>query len=82
MQCITTVRSSNALSALLAGKGLDWGGSRVRPEATGYGLVYFVNHMIASAGISSGYNGMKVVVSGSGQVAQVRVSLPASLRFD
>jgi len=56
---------------ILTGKGLSWGGSLIRPEATGYGLVYYVQHMIdhASGGKES-FKGKKVVVSGSGNVAQ------------
>ena len=56
---------------VLTGKGGTWGGSLIRPEATGYGLVYYVEHMIkyASGGKES-FKGKKVVVSGSGNVAQ------------
>ncbi|KAI9710197.1 MAG: hypothetical protein M1812_007469 [Candelaria pacifica] len=56
---------------VLTGKGGSWGGSLIRPEATGFGLVYYVNHMIqyASGGKES-FEGKKVVVSGSGNVAQ------------
>src|SRR5256886_476936 len=39
----------NAFQGVLTGKGLDWGGSLIRPEATGYGLVYYVSHMISYA---------------------------------
>jgi len=56
---------------ILTGKGLSWGGSLIRPEATGYGVVYYVQHMIdyASGGKES-FKGKKVVISGSGNVAQ------------
>ena len=49
------------------GKGLDFGGSLIRPEATGYGNVYFLLNMLATRGIS--LEGKKVAVSGSGNVA-------------
>ena len=54
-------------SAVLTGKGLRWGGSRVRKEATGYGAVYFVERMLTTRG--EGLDGRRVVVSGSGNVA-------------
>jgi len=54
-------------SGVLTGKGLAWGGSRVRTEATGYGAVYFVEQMLATRGQS--FDGRRVVVSGSGNVA-------------
>jgi glutamate dehydrogenase (NADP+) len=54
-------------SGVLTGKGLTWGGSRVRKEATGYGAVYFVEQMLRSRGHA--FDGKKVVVSGSGNVA-------------
>ncbi|KAH0543617.1 hypothetical protein FGG08_002055 [Glutinoglossum americanum] len=56
---------------VLTGKGTTWGGSLIRPEATGYGLVYYVNHMInyASGGKES-FKDKRVAVSGSGNVAQ------------
>ncbi|KAL9025680.1 MAG: hypothetical protein Q9196_005537 [Gyalolechia fulgens] len=55
----------------LTGKGGTWGGSLIRPEATGYGLVYYVQHMIqyASGGKES-FQGKRVAISGSGNVAQ------------
>jgi len=61
----------NAFQGVLTGKGLDWGGSLIRPEATGYGLVYYVSHMInyASNGTES-FKGKTVAISGSGNVAQ------------
>ena len=54
-------------SGVLTGKGLGWGGARVRKEATGYGTVYFVREMLAAQG--SDLEGKDVVVSGSGNVA-------------
>ncbi|KAI2615935.1 NADP-specific glutamate dehydrogenase [Hypoxylon sp. NC1633] len=59
----------NKWEGVLTGKGLAWGGSLIRPEATGYGLVYFVEHMIAHAGEGS-LKGKRVAISGSGNVAQ------------
>lgn len=54
-------------SGVLTGKGLAWGGSRVRKEATGYGTVFFAANMLEAKGES--FDGKKVVVSGSGNVA-------------
>ncbi|GAA1179615.1 NADP-specific glutamate dehydrogenase [Ornithinimicrobium humiphilum] len=54
-------------AGVLTGKGLAWGGSRARTEATGYGTVYFANEMVRHAGRS--LDGQRVVVSGSGNVA-------------
>ena len=54
-------------AGVLTGKGLAWGGSFVRTEATGYGLVYFAAEMLAAKGTS--FEGKRVVVSGSGNVA-------------
>lgn len=54
-------------SGVLTGKGLTWGGSQVRTEATGYGAVFFVQEMLKTTGES--FEGKKVVVSGSGNVA-------------
>jgi glutamate dehydrogenase (NADP+) len=61
----------NAFEGVLTGKGLDWGGSLIRPEATGYGLVYYVSHMIqyATDGAET-FKGKTVAISGSGNVAQ------------
>jgi glutamate dehydrogenase (NADP+) len=61
-------RMTNAFeSGVLTGKGLTWGGSQVRKEATGYGTVFFVDEMLKSKG--SSFDGKRVVVSGSGNVA-------------
>ncbi|MCB5425597.1 NADP-specific glutamate dehydrogenase [Altererythrobacter sp. CC-YST694] len=54
-------------AGVLTGKGLVYGGSRARREATGYGAVYFVNRMLATRG--EGFDGKRAVVSGSGNVA-------------
>ncbi|MDO5534668.1 MAG: NADP-specific glutamate dehydrogenase, partial [Propionibacteriaceae bacterium] len=54
-------------SGVLTGKGLTWGGSRARTEATGYGTVFFADEMLKLSG--DGFDGKKVVVSGSGNVA-------------
>ena len=54
-------------SGTLTGKGLSWGGSQVRTEATGYGVAFFVDEMLKCTGDS--FDGKKVVVSGSGNVA-------------
>ncbi|KAJ6257229.1 hypothetical protein Dda_8117 [Drechslerella dactyloides] len=61
----------NLWEGVLTGKGATWGGSLTRPEATGYGLVYFVNHMIKyrTNGAES-FTGKRVAISGSGNVAQ------------
>lgn len=53
---------------VLTGKGLEWGGSLIRPEATGYGQVYFAQEMLATK--KDSFKGKTVVVSGSGNVAQ------------
>ena len=58
----------NAFTGVLTGKGTNWGGSLIRPEATGYGLVYFVLNMLETRGES--IEGKTVTVSGSGNVAQ------------
>ncbi|KAI1639654.1 putative Glutamate/Leucine/Phenylalanine/Valine dehydrogenase [Biscogniauxia mediterranea] len=62
-------RERNKWEGVLTGKGMDWGGSLIRPEATGYGLVYYVEHMIKYAGKGS-LAGKRVAISGSGNVAQ------------
>ena len=58
----------NEFTGVLTGKGLSWGGSLIRPEATGYGTVYFADSMLKTKGES--FEGKKVVISGSGNVAQ------------
>jgi len=61
-------RIRNEFSGVLTGKGINWGGSLIRPEATGYGCVYFVEEMLKHIGNS--IEGKDVLVSGSGNVAQ------------
>jgi len=61
-------RIKNEFTGVLTGKGLNWGGSLIRPEATGYGCVYFAEEMLNESGNS--FEGKVVVVSGSGNVAQ------------
>jgi glutamate dehydrogenase (NADP+) len=61
-------RISNEFSGTLTGKGYGWGGSLVRPEATGYGAVYFAEEMLATR--SESLEGKTCLVSGSGNVAQ------------
>jgi glutamate dehydrogenase (NADP+) len=60
-------RLNNTFDGTLTGKGLSWGGSRVRTEATGYALVYFVEEMLKGAG--KDLEGRRVIISGSGNVA-------------
>jgi glutamate dehydrogenase (NADP+) len=62
---------TNEFTGVLTGKGLNWGGSLIRPEATGYGATYFAAEMLATKGDS--LQGKKVTVSGSGNVAQYTV---------
>jgi len=61
-------RIRNEFTGVLTGKGLNWGGSLIRPEATGYGCVYFADEMLKTKGES--FEGKTVTVSGSGNVAQ------------
>ncbi|APA64074.1 NADP-specific glutamate dehydrogenase [Maribacter sp. 1_2014MBL_MicDiv] len=58
----------NEFTGVLTGKGLSWGGSKIRPEATGYGTVYFAQSMLKTKNES--FDGKTVVISGSGNVAQ------------
>ena len=62
---------SNTFTGVLTGKGLGWGGSLIRPEATGYGAVYFAQEMLAHR--DDGLKGKVATVSGSGNVAQFAV---------
>ncbi len=64
-------RLRNEFTGTLTGKGLGWGGSPLRPEATGYGTCYFAEAMLATRGES--FKGKTVVISGSGNVAQYAV---------
>mgnify|MGYP001447041532 CR=1 FL=1 len=61
-------RIRNEFTGVLTGKGINWGGSLIRPEATGYGTVYFAQNMLKEKGDS--FSGKTVVISGSGNVAQ------------
>jgi len=61
----------NEFTGVLTGKGLNWGGSLIRPEATGYGSVYFASEMLATR--NQTLEGKKCLVSGSGNVAQYTV---------
>jgi glutamate dehydrogenase (NADP+) len=64
-------RLANEFTGVLTGKGLNWGGSLIRPEATGYGCVYFAQEMLATRGES--IEGKACTVSGSGNAAQFTV---------
>ncbi|MEK9565700.1 MAG: NADP-specific glutamate dehydrogenase [Flavobacteriaceae bacterium] len=61
-------RLKNEFTGVLTGKGVSWGGSLIRPEATGYGVVYFTQQMLERQ--NEGIEGKKIVISGSGNVAQ------------
>lgn len=64
-------RLKNEFTGVLTGKGRSWGGSLIRPEATGYGCVYFAQEMLAQRGETM--NNKTVIVSGSGNVAQYAI---------
>jgi len=64
-------RIRNEFTGVLTGKGLEWGGSLIRPEATGYGTVYFADQMLKTRNLD--IKGKTVVISGSGNVAQYAV---------
>jgi glutamate dehydrogenase (NADP+) len=64
-------RLKNEFTGVLTGKGLNWGGSLIRPEATGYGCVYFAAEMLATRGET--LEGKTCLVSGSGNVAQYTI---------
>ena len=70
-------RIANTNECVLTGKGLAWGGSLIRPEATGYGNVYFATEMLATRGMD--FAGKTVLVSGSGNVAQFAVKKATEL---
>jgi len=61
----------NEATGVLTGKGLEWGGSLIRPEATGFGTVYFAEEMLKTKGMS--FDGKTVLVSGSGNVSQYAI---------
>jgi len=64
-------RLRNEFTGVLTGKGLNWGGSLIRPEATGYGCVYFASEMLATRGQT--FEGKTCIVSGSGNVSQYTI---------
>ena len=68
---------TNRADCVFTGKGLSFGGSLIRPEATGYGTVYFAQEMLKRQG--KGFEGMRVAVSGSGNVAQYAVEKAMAL---
>ncbi|MBN2738457.1 MAG: NADP-specific glutamate dehydrogenase [Spirochaetales bacterium] len=70
-------RLRNEFTGVLTGKGRNWGGSLIRPEATGYGAVFFAEEMLKTRGDS--LKGKTVVVSGSGNVAQYTVEKVTAL---
>ena len=70
-------RIVNSYDSVLTGKGLNWGGSLIRPEATGYGAVYFAAEMLKTRGMN--FEGRKVLISGSGNVAQYAVKKATEL---
>src|SRR5439155_6415252 len=61
-------RLMDRVDGTFTGKGINWGGSLIRPEATGYGCVYFAQEMLKTRG--KDFKGLRVAVSGSGNVAQ------------
>jgi glutamate dehydrogenase (NADP+) len=64
-------RLKNEFTGVLTGKGIEWGGSLIRPEATGYGATYFASEMLSTRGES--LKGKTVCISGSGNVAQYAI---------
>jgi glutamate dehydrogenase (NADP+) len=70
-------RIRNEFTGVFTGKGRNWGGSLIRPEATGYGTVYFAQEMLATRG--QNFSGKTVVVSGSGNVAQYAIEKATEL---
>ncbi|MDZ4822459.1 MAG: NADP-specific glutamate dehydrogenase [Flavobacteriales bacterium] len=70
-------RLRNEFTGVLTGKGRNWGGSLIRPEATGYGTVYFAQQMLAVKGMD--FIGKTIVVSGSGNVAQYAIEKATQL---
>lgn len=70
-------RLRNEFTGVFTGKGRNWGGSLIRPEATGYGCVYFAAEMLATKGQE--FQGKTVVVSGSGNVAQFAIEKATQL---
>ncbi len=64
-------RISNEFTGTITGKGISWGGTLIRPEATGFGLVYFLKEILAAN--DKEFKGLRVAVSGSGNVAQFAI---------
>ena len=64
-------RIKNEFTGVLTGKGIEWGGSLIRPEATGYGVAYFTEQMLSTRKVN--FEGKSVAISGSGNVAQFAV---------
>lgn len=70
-------RLQNEFTGVLTGKDLNWGGSFIRPEATGYGAIYFIEEMLARK--QQSFDGKRVIVSGSGNVSQYAIEKIISL---
>ena len=70
-------RLKNEFTGVLTGKGVSWGGSLIRPEATGYGVVYFVEKMLEQKNMN--FKDKRVSISGSGNVAQYAAEKVISL---
>lgn len=68
---------TNQADCVFTGKGISFGGSLIRPEATGYGTVYFAKHMLAEKNMT--FDGLRVSVSGSGNVAQFAIEKALAL---
>ena len=68
---------TNQADCVFTGKGISFGGSLIRPEATGYGTVYFAKHMLAEKNMT--FEGLRVSVSGSGNVAQFAIEKALAL---
>jgi glutamate dehydrogenase (NADP+) len=71
-------RLKNEFTGVLTGKAIEWGGSLIRPEATGYGCAYFAAEMLKTRGLD--FKGKTVTISGSGNVAQYAVEKVNQLR--
>ena len=63
----TILTVAPTMRCVLTGKGINWGGSLIRPEATGYGALYFVDHMLKK--LKKSIKGQRVIVSGFGNIA-------------
>eukprot|EP00216_Chloropicon_sp_CCMP2111_P001935 CAMPEP_0198246416 /NCGR_PEP_ID=MMETSP1446-20131203/45961_1 /TAXON_ID=1461542 ORGANISM="Unidentified sp, Strain CCMP2111" /NCGR_SAMPLE_ID=MMETSP1446 /ASSEMBLY_ACC=CAM_ASM_001112 /LENGTH=527 /DNA_ID=CAMNT_0043930737 /DNA_START=552 /DNA_END=2135 /DNA_ORIENTATION=- len=63
-------RLAGRFEGAITGKGIEYGGSHIRPEATGYGLIYYLNEMVVNKDIAPSLKGMRCAISGSGNVAQ------------